>query len=212
MINVRAGTLKKYIQDDNLRLSAADRAFLSDLARVGIVDEADAQRHHFQERKTTAARRLDRLCEAGVLECHNVHQPGRGNFKAYSFKTERIATLFGGHKPTIGRKRNALHEVIISRIFFAEGRPSTFVVESRFSKNQRDLFTVAGGTMMGRDACFPDALFIQNGEIVVVEADSGHYNKTQILNKQNAWSGFQQVWGQPAKASARVDGAKVHCF
>lgn len=212
MVNVRAGTLKKYIADSNLRLSADDRAFLADLAKVGIIDEKDAQNHHFQDRKTAASRRLDRLCDAGVLECHVVTQPGRGSFRAYSFKTDRIATLFGGHKPTIGRKRNALHEVIIGRIYFAEGRPESFVVESEFNKNQRELFNVMGGTMKGREACLPDALFIRDGEIVVVEADSGHYNKSQILNKQLAWVGFRQVWGQPAKASARVDGATVHCF
>lgn len=213
MVNVRAGTLKKYIADGKLRLSADDRAFLTDLSKVGIIAESDAQKHHFQERKTAAVRRLDRLCEAGVLESHTVNQPGKGTYKAYSFKTERIATLFGGHKPTIGRKRNVLHEVIISRIFFAEGRPDSFVVESKFSKNQRELFTVAGGTMSGRDACFPDAMFVRGGEIVVVEADSGHYNKSQILNKQLAWADYKQVWGQPAKASARVDGgATVHCF
>lgn len=212
MRNVRASTLKKYLSDTNFKLSQQDRAFLADLAKVGIIDEKDASKHHFTQRKTTATHRLDRLCEIGLLECKQVVQPGRGKFKAYYFKTDRIATLFGGSRPAIGRKRNALHEVITSRIYFAEGRPDSFVLESSFSKEQRALFNVEGKTLKGRDACLPDAMFVRDGEIVVVEADSGHYNKSQIENKQVAWKGLQQVWGQPAKACSRVDNATVHVF
>ncbi len=212
MRNVRFNTLKKYLTDDKLKLSKEDRSFLSDLAKVGIIDEKDAQATHYKDRRTGASSRLDRLCEAGLLESKTVVQPGRGRFKAYQFKTERIATLFGGHRPVYHRKRNALHEVITSKIYFAEGRPESFTLEAKFSSDQRELFNVPGKTLKGREACLPDAMFVRNGEVIVVEADSGHYNKSQIENKQSAWAGFKQVWGQPSKASARVDDAQVYTF
>lgn len=210
--NVRSSTLKKYIEDTNIRLSGNDRAFLKDLAKVRIIDEKDANAFHYQDKKTGASRRLDKLCEAGILECRVVNQPGRGRFKSYEFKTDRIATLFGGKRAVIGRKRNALHEVICSKIYFAEGRPETFIVEGDFNKDQKELFRVADKTLSGRDSCIPDAFFIRNNEVVVVEADSGQYNKSQITNKQAAWSGFKQVWGQPNRATARVDNSTVHRF
>ena len=212
MRNVRANTLKKYLTETNFKLSKEDREFLADLAKVHIIDEKDAGKHHYKNRKTGAAKRLDRLCEIGLLEVQPVVQPGRGKFKAYHFKTDRIAALFGGKRPIIGRKRNALHEVITSRIYFAEGRPESFVTESAFTKEQRALFDVEGKTLNGRDACLPDAIFVRNGEVVIVEADSGQYSKAQIENKQAAWRGFQQIWGQPAKASARVSSGMVHTF
>lgn len=212
MRNARTTTIKKYVGDGNFRLSVDDRAFLADLAKVRIIDAADADRHHFGDRKTPAERRLEKLCEVGILERVTVNQPGRGKFKAYQFAHDRVATLFGGKRPVIGRKRNALHEVITSKIYFAEGRPSSFVVEGDFNKSQRELFQVANQTLSGRESCTPDAMFIRDGEIVVVEADSGQYNKNQIVYKQAAWQGFRQVWGQPARASARVDNATVHLF
>lgn len=212
-INTRTGTLKKYIADASIRLSDKDREFLRDLARVGIIDSKDADSFHYQDTRTDASRRLDRLCEAGVLEKIDVNQPGRGKFKAYQFKTDKIATLFGGKKPTIGRKRNALHEVITSKLFFAEGRPNTFVVEANFSKKERELFALSSPSATGRNSAIPDAMYVRaDGQIVVVEADSGQYNKTQIRSKQEAWTGFAQVWGQPDRAAARVTNAVVHRF
>ena len=210
--NARTTTVKKYLDDQDFRLSADDRAFLADLAKVKIIDEKDAQAAHYQSRKTPASRRLDKLCEVGLLDVAYVNQPGRGRFKAYQFKTDRLATLFGGSRPVIGAKRNALHEVITSKIYFAVGRPDTFRVESDFNRDQRQLFKVANKTLSGRESCVPDAMYIDNGQIVVVEADSGQYNKSQIINKQAAWSGFRQVWGQPDRASARVDNATVFRF
>lgn len=211
--NARTRTLRKYIDDGNIRLSKYDREFLNDLARVGIIDEKDADAHHYDEKKTPAKRRLDRLCEAGVLEKTIVTQPGRGQFNAYQFKTDRVATLFGGKRPTIGRKRNALHEVITSKIYFAEGRPQTFVVESNFSREQKKMFELDTPALTGRNSSIPDAMyFTAGGEIVVVEADSGQYNKNQINSKQAAWKNYKQVWGQPDKAAARVTNAKVYRF
>lgn len=210
--NARSATLKKYLDDQRFRLSKDDRAFLSDLAKVRIIDEKDADTWHYRGRKTPAARRLDKLCEIGILEKTQVNQPGRGNFKAYQFKTDRMARLFGGKRPVIGRKRNALHEVICSRIYFAEGRPETWRVEGDFSREHHELFRVGDRTLTGRESCIPDAMFIREGRVVAVEADSGQYNQTQIASKVAAWSQFDQVWGQPAKASARVHNATVHRF
>ena len=209
---VRSATLKKYLKDSSFRLSSADRDFLDDLAKVRIIDEKGAAAHHYQNRSTAASRRLDKLCEVGILECRTVNQPNRGTFKAYEFKTDKIASLCGGKKAVIGRKRNALHEVITSKLFFAEGRPDSFIVEGDFNKQHRELFKVANKTLAGRDSCIPDALYVKDGRIVIVEADSGQYNKSQIVNKQAAWNGFEQVWGQPSKAAARVDDARVHRF
>ncbi len=213
MKNVRASTLRKYIEDGTIRLSNSDREFLDDLARTQIIDEKDADSFHYSDKKSPSTRRLDKLCESGLLEKIKVNQPGRGNFNAYQFKTDKIATLFGGKRPSIGRKRNALHEVITSKIYFAEGRPKSFVVESKFSKEEKELFNLSSPSLTDRNSCIPDALYYnQDGSLTVVEADSGQYNKTQILSKQICWGNFKQVWGQPSKASARVTGAKVHSF
>ena len=128
------------------------------------------------------------------------------------FSNKKIASLFGGDVPTIGAKRNALHEVITSKIYFAEGRPDSFILENDFSKSQKELFKVGQGLVADREICLPDAIYIKDGEMVVVEADSGQYTKSQIQAKQAAWSGMKQVWGRPSKAFARVTGAKVHSF
>jgi len=208
--NVRTNTLRKYLNGD-IRLMPRDRDFLGDLAKVQIIDKDDAVNAHYKA--ANSSKRLDQLCKVGVLEKVDINQPGRGRFKAYQFKTDKIASLFGGKRAAIGRKRNALHEVITSKIYFAEGRPKTFIVESNFSKEQNELFKLNNPSMTGNNSAIPDAMYIDgSGEIVVVEADSGQYNKTQIRSKQVAWKGFKQVWGQPAKAGARVSGSKVHLF
>lgn len=212
MRNVRAGTLKQYLNDTSLRLTDSDRAMLNDLARVQILDARDSAEHHYIGNKSPATRRLDRLCEVGLLEKHKVFQPGSGQIDAYTFKSDRIASLFGSKKPPVKRKRNALHEVICSKLYFSEGRPDSFVLESKFSKEQKELFRLSNKSLVGNDSCIPDAMFVRNGNIVVVEADSGQYNKTQIESKQAAWTDFEQVWGQPARSAARVRNAEVRRF
>ena len=60
---------------------------------------------------------------------------------------------------------------------------------------------------VGRDVIMPDAIYTDsNSQIVLVEADSGNYTKSQILAKQAAWRGIRTVWGQPSKASTRIGG------
>lgn len=203
-LKARAGTLKQYISDSTIRLTDADRALFSDLAKVRIIDEQDAD-FHFQNRKTPASKRLDRLAEAGILKCVDVFQPGRGNFKAYTFANKDVARVMGGKLPTIGSKRNALHEVITSRLYFAAGRPDSFKLEADLSKEEKQYFStlsVDGGS------CLPDAVFYEGGQMVVVEADSGQYTAAQIAAKQAGWKGIKQIWGQPSIAAARVHNAQ----
>ena len=51
----------------------------------------------------------------------------------------------------------------------------------------------------------PDAIAkTAAGEVVLVEADTGHYTKQQIRQKQEAWGDHKQLWIQPKKAMARV--------
>ena len=207
-LKARSSTLKQYISDSTIRLSDADRALFSDISRVRIVDESDAG-VHYSGRKTPASSRLDRLVEAGILKRVDVYQPGRGNFKAYQFANEDVARVMGGKLPTIGAKRNALHEVITSRIYFAAGRPDSFTLEADFSRDEKAFFStrsVDGGSVL------PDAVYYKNGEMVVCEADSGQYSSSQIASKQAGWTGLKQVWGQPSQSAARVHNAQVYRF
>lgn len=204
----RTGTLKQYINDATIRLTDADRALFADLAKVRIVDEADAG-FHYQGRKTPPAARLDRLADAGILKRVDVFQPGRGNFKAYQFANADIARVMGGKLPSIGSRRNALHEVITSRLYFAVGRPESFRLEADLTKEERKKFA---SMSVDGTSCLPDAVFYSNGNMVVCEADSGQYTSSQIASKQAGWRDYQQVWGQPGRAAARVHGAEVYRF
>lgn len=209
--NARTATLKKYLDNANFRLSQDDRGFLADLARLGIIDGRDANRYHYQGRKTLGTRRLDTLCKIGLLESKTISQRGRHPFKAYQFKTDRLAVLFGGKRVALGARHSPIHDVILSKIYFAEGRPETFTTEVHFTTNQKKLFEGLA-VIPNRRHCLPDALFIRDNDIVIVEADSGQYTQAQIRHKQTAWSDFQQVWGQPNIRAAKVHGAYVHTF
>lgn len=204
----RASTLKQYISDSTIRLSESDRAFFSDLAKVRIIDEADAG-FHYSGRKTGATKRLERLVDAGILSRVDVYQPGRGNFKAYQFANKGVARVMGGKLPSIGAKRNALHEVITSKLYFSEGRPESFLLEDEMPRDLRERFSTMS---VDGTSALPDAVYFQGGQLVVCEADSGQYSKGQIESKQASWRGLKQVWGQPSKSAARVDNATVHRF
>lgn len=187
----------------SFRLSQEDRAFLNDLAKVRIIDVKDADSFHYGERKNGARKRLDQLTKLGVLAVRDIAQPGRGQFRTYEFANERIAKAFGGGKAVIGSKRSALHEVITSKIYFAKDRPDSFIISSDFSK--QDLQRFHGSVSDG--ATMPDAMYTdESGDLVLVEADSGNYTKSQVLAKQAGWQGVKQVWGQPSKASAKITG------
>lgn len=210
MINVRTNTLKKYLDNNSaVRLSKSDRAFLSDLARVNIIDSEDAKNSHYKSSVSGAKKRLDKLVEIGVLESHKIYNPNSKVINAYTFKNDKIAKLFGGEKIKIGKRRSGLHDVITSKLYFSAGCPDTFKVESKFNKDEEKLFRFGSGVVVDRDVCFPDAYYISNGEIVLVESDSGQYTQRQINAKQTAWKGYKQVWGRPSGATTNVSNSTV---
>jgi hypothetical protein len=210
MINVRSNTLNKYLDGKSIRLSKSDRAFLSDLSRVSIIDSRDADINHYKDNITGAGKRLDKLVDCGLLSKHKIYNPNAGIISAYSFKTPKIAQLFGGEKINIGKRRSGLHDVITSKVYFSQGRPDTFKIESRFSKKEEQLFNMGSGIVAGRELCIPDAYYVENGEMILVESDSGQYNQTQINGKQAAWKGYKQIWGRPVGVHTKVDSAVLH--
>jgi hypothetical protein len=207
----RTFTLKKYISDKKIRLSVNDKAFLKDLSKVQIIDVKDSE-HHYLSNSGGSEKRLDKLCEAGILESKNIYNPNSGLTKSYMFKNDKIAQLFHGKKPKLNLRRSGLHDLIASKIYFAEGRPQSFVLESDFTDKQKELFKFGKGVVEGRNVCYPDAFFISEGEIVLVEADSGQYTQAQINAKQAAWKGMKQVWGRPTGTTTHVNNAQVHNF
>jgi hypothetical protein len=193
-----------------LRLLAADRQFLRDLARVNLLSNEHAAKYHYTHLKGGATRSLNRLEAAGLVEGKTLRVAGRPPMKIYQFSSRSMARAWGGSLPITGAKRNDLHELISSDIYLKLGRPADFRLAASFS--DADIATVGG--------CRPDALYtdVESGELVVVEADSGHYTKRQILHKIARWESVglsRFVWGQPHYASARVPGLEnisVHQF
>lgn len=209
----RTGTLKR-LTGENFRLSAADRAFLSDLVKVRVIAVDDADEHHYQDQKSGARRRLDKLVDAGLLKAHDFTVPGSGAQRAYSFSSQTIAGRFGGKLPNISRMRNAFHEVLTSRVYFAEGRPDSFKLEADLTLTDKSAIRQPGQSLS--DVHMPDAVYRDaQGNLVMVEADSGQYNQRQIRQKINAWSAFRQVWAQPMARNSAVENqsnATVHRF
>ena len=189
---------------DNFRLGKEDKLFLKDLARVRIIELNDADKHHFSCRKNGGRQRLDRLKDLGILVARDLKKTGSHNFRTYEFANEKIAKAFGGKMAVIGSKRSALHETLASKVYFTAGRPESFKISSDFKKEDIQRFR----ELTNNKAVLPDALFFdEQGSMVIVEADSGHYTKKQVLEKQAGWLGVKQIWSQPAQASAKIRGA-----
>ncbi len=197
--NPRTSRLTKLTGSNKpVRLLDADRQFLKDLARVGILDRESATRHHYDHLKNGSARSLGRLEQAGIIKLKNVVQNNHV-YKTYTFASKEIARSWGGNIPNIGSRRMEFHELVTSRLFLALDKPDDFRIASNFSSQD---------ALLCGDA-LPDAMYTNNdGEIVFVEADSGHYSKTQVLEKMRQWSDFKQVWGQPVKPSCHVKPSK----
>lgn len=181
------------------RLLSADREFLRDLARVHLLSDDLASKHHYTHLKGGATRSLDRLEAAGLLEKKTLRVPGQAPVHTYQFANEAIARAWGGALPVTGAKRTDLHELISSRLYYELGRPQDFRLAADFTPGD---ITAVGG-------CRPDALYTDTdtGELVAVEADSGQYTRRQILEKMARWNAVglsRQVWGQPTYASSRV--------
>ncbi len=179
-----------------IRLLSADRAFLRDLSRLQVLSDKLANENHYKHLKGGSARPLGRLEQAGLIQKKKLFIPGCGMRNLYQFSNPKIAAAWGGKLPEIGAKRNALHELITSDLYYQSGRPEDFRLANRMTEEE---ITTFGGHR-------PDAIFTdsETGEAVAVEADSGHYSQQQIRTKLSKWQGRKQVWGQPRSVSAHV--------
>ncbi|EAR07567.1 hypothetical protein [Reinekea blandensis] len=185
------------------RLTRRDQSFLQDLAKVRVIAVEDADRFHYSDNKSGARKRLDQLTKQGLLQVVEYQSPGKGAQRAYTFADQKIARAYKSGLPSLGR-RNAFHEVLTSRMYFAEGRPDSWKLEADMSRDEANLFRQEGQSMS--DVAKPDAMYVDGtGQLVAVEADSGQYNKTQIQRKIDAWQGIKQVWGQPAKRNSAIE-------
>lgn len=177
-----------------IRLLNADRSFLSDLARVGFIDEAVAANVHYAHLKSGASRSLSRLEKAGLVRPRWVRQKGE-RIRAWTFAADELAKAWGGQLPVTGSTRSEYHELLVSRLYFELGRPEDFRVAAAFTADD----IAFCGTIK------PDAMYTSDdGEMVYVEADSGHYTRSQIQKKMNRWQGIRQIWGQPARPTAPI--------
>ncbi len=181
-----------------LRLTAADREFLRDLARVQIISEPQAAAHHYAHLKTRGARSLQRLRNAGLIRSRNIYVAGQGRIKTYEFSSHEMAVAWGGRLPRTGSSRSDYHELITSEAYFRLGRPDDFRLTSKFTDHDRK--------QVGEH--LPDAIYSdpQTGEMVLFEADAGNYSYQQIQEKSQSWQrrGFRQTWAQPEKVTSRV--------
>ena len=182
-----------------LRLLPADRAFLRDLAKVQIVSGDLATTHHYSHLKGGSARSLDRLERAGILTSKTLYTAYQPPQKTYQFASHDVARAYGGRLPVTGAKRNDLHELLTAQVFFACDRPEDFRLADRLTREE---ITALGE--LRPDAVYTDTM---TGEMVLVEADSGHYTKSQVTKKMNTWrtKGFaRQVWVQPNTRTSAV--------
>lgn len=182
-----------------VRLLGADRAFLADLAKVQIISADLAEKYHYSHLKGGSARSLQRLEAAGIIRSKVLRVPGEPVVSTFEFANRDVARAWGGALPVTGAKRTDLHELLTSRAYFVTGRPRDFRVAARMTAGEISLC----------GSCRPDAVYTDDatGELVVVEADSGHYTRRQILHKMVRWQTLgltRQVWTQPKRASARI--------
>lgn len=183
----------------SVRLLSADRTFLHDLATVQIISSDLAATHHYQHLKGGAERSLGRLEDAGLIRSKTLHMAGRPSVKTYEFANASVARAWGGALPITGAKRTDYHELVTSKAYFLLNRPASFKLAARMTPSE---IALCG-------SCRPDAIYTDTdtGELVLVEADSGHYTQKQIRHKMSRWKDLglsRQVWAQPARASARV--------
>ncbi len=181
----------------SLRLSEADKSFLKDLSKVQLISSDLADQNHYSHLKGASGRSLERLEKAGLISSKRLHQKNGPPLKIYQFADKSIAGAFGGKLPVTGAKRTDSHELMTSRAYFGLGRPASFKLASHFTPGE----IAACGSLR------PDALYTDTatGELVVVEADSGQYTKSQIQDKVARWRAAgldRQVWAQPAQAGA----------
>lgn len=212
MNNPRTARLLKLTNGSpqSLRLTIADRSFLRDLARIQIISNDLANKHHYAHLKGASERPLARLVNAGVLHAKVLNVPNAPPVRTYQFATDAIAKAWGGSRPVTGAKRTDLHELITSRLYFALGSPHDFRLARHFTKHDNTIVS----------SHKPDAMYSDTttGELVVVEANSGHYTRSQVIDKVARWHSLgisKQVWGQPLHSSVNVphiDGVTLFQF
>lgn len=199
-MNPRTARLKKLADNaGTLRLSVADRNFLQDLARVQLISDELAARHHYQHLKGAGRRSLARLENAGLLASKVLHIHNQPSVRVYQFASTELARAWGGRLPVTGAKRTDYHELIAARLYFDLGKPQDYRLAADMT---HDEIAACG-------SCRPDAIYtdVETGELVLCEADSGHYTQKQILHKLTRWRALglaRQVWGQPRCAAANV--------
>jgi len=180
--------------DRSVRLSAADRGMMQDLARLGIIDTDIATKHHYSHLKNGAGRSLDRLEKAGFITSKDIGHEGK-RIRTYTFSSKEMAQAWGGQIPLIGARRMEFHELVTSKVYYGLDKPDDFRLAHEFSKSD----VIRCGKIR------PDAMYTNtDGEVVFVEADSGHYSKTQIREKMLNWENVKQVWGQPSAPTCKV--------
>lgn len=178
-----------------LRLLAADRAFLRDLARVQILSAELADRYHYAHLKGGCRRPLGRLEAAGLITRRNLGVAGASPATLYQFASDSVARAFGSALPATGARRSDYHELLTSRAYFALGCPEDFRLAARMTEAEVERCS----------DCRPDAVYTDpgTGDLVMVEADSGHYTTRQIRTKVERWAaaGLRQVWAQPVQGA-----------
>ena len=198
--NPKTSTLLRHADTGvSVRLLEADRSFLRDLSKVQILSTDLAAPHHYGHLKGRSTRSLGRLEAAGIITSKSLYIAGEKPATVYQFANPAVARAYGGGLPVTGAKRTDFHELMTARAYFALGRPADFRVAAYMSRDEID---------QCRDTR-PDALYTDptTGELVLVEADAGHYTQKQINEKMGKWSsaGLRQVWAQPARGvSANV--------
>ena len=202
--NPRTSKLQDIVgKSSALRLTQADREFLRDLARVQIISSTQAADHHYSHLKTAGERSLKRLLDAGIIRSRHVYVAGQGRYKTYEFSSHEMAVAWGGRLPRTGSSRSDYHELITAEAYFRLGRPEDFRLASKF--------TDADKKLIGEH--LPDAVYSDpvTGELVVFEADAGHYSKLQIEQKSQSWErrGLRQTWAQPEQATCQVTASST---
>lgn len=202
--------LKKALGCQNLRFSQKDLAMFNDLARLGVLSAEQMAKHHYAK-NSRPEDRINKLVEAGLLEKHVTYHARLGKVLAYTFPSQRVARVFSGFAPKIGN-RTLRHEILVSEAYFAAGCPKDFKVASRFDESLYDKFHCQFQLGQRRpdylrvmESVLPDAVFTNGaGELVVVEADAGGYDRGEVNRKMAGWKGHQQLWIQEKGAKAPV--------
>ncbi|TDA70188.1 MAG: hypothetical protein D9V47_02120, partial [Clostridia bacterium] len=168
------------------QITIRDQAILTDLARCRVLSFEQLKNAYWPKAKERTCReRLERLEKAGYL-ARAVAPPGErpGNaLEAYYLRAKgRRATGAPRLFLTPGNAEEVAHQVRANQVYF------------ELTEEEKATWTV-GELLEAKGRQAPDARFVsQDGEVVYVEADTGHYKRHQVLEKLAAWGGTRQVW------------------